>query len=118
MPIKIRVSSSRSGTAEEESITAPLPVLGLRFDFAITPKFFLKQNVDFFYFQYQNFQGSLFDAKIGLEYNVWKHLGFGIAYDYLRFELKAEGQDYPGIDMVGKIQFGLGGLLLYGKLYF
>ena len=64
MPIKIRVSSSHSGTAEEESITAPLPVLGLRFDFAITPKFFLKQNIDFFYLQYQNFQGSLLDAKI------------------------------------------------------
>jgi len=117
-PIKIRISSSNTGTAEEESITAPLPVFGLRFDFAITPKFFLKQNVDFFYLQYQNFQGSLFDAKIALEYNVWKHLGFGIAYDYLRIQVKAEGQNYPGIDMVGKLQFGLGGLLLYGKLYF
>jgi hypothetical protein len=118
MPIKIRVSSSHSGTAEEESITAPLPVLGLRFDFAITPKFFLKQNIDFFYLQYQNFQGSLLDAKIALEYNVWKYLGFGIAYDYLRIQVKAEGQDYPGIDMVGKLQFGVGGLLLYGKIYF
>jgi hypothetical protein len=117
-PIKIRLSSSRTGAAEEESITAPLPVLGLRFDFAITPKFFLKQNIDFFYLQYQNFQGSLVDAKIALEYNVWKHLGFGIAYDYLRIQVKAEGQNYPGIDMVGKLQFGLGGLLLYGKFYF
>ena len=117
-PIKIRISSSNTGTAEEETITAPLPVVGLRFDFAITPKFFLKQNIDFFYLQYQNFQGSLFDAKIALEYNVWKHLGFGIAYDYLRIQVKAEGQDYPGLDMAGKIEFGLGGLLLYGKFYF
>ena len=117
-PIKIKISSSASGAAEEESITAPLPVLGLRFDFAITPKFFLKQSIDVFYLQYQSFQGSFFDAKIALEYNVWKNLGFGIAYDYLRFQLKADGQDYPGIDMVGSLQFGLGGLLLYGKIYF
>ena len=118
MPIKIRVSSSQSGTAEEESITAPLPVVGLRFDFAITPKFFLKQSFDFFYFQYQNFQGSLYDAKVGLEYNIWKHVGVGVAYEYLRMEFKAEGQDYPSIDMVGKIQFNYGGLLLYGKFFF
>jgi hypothetical protein len=117
-PIKIRLSSSSSGAVEEESITAPLPVLGLRFDFAITPKLFLKQNIDVFYFQYENFQGGLFDAKVGLEYNIWKYVGVGIAYEYFRLQVKAESDNYPGIDMVGKIQFNYGGLLLYGKVYF
>ena len=118
MPIKFRFSSSSSGAAEEEAITAPLPVAGLRFDYAITPKFFLKQSIDVFYFQYQNFSGGLFDAKVGVEYNFWKYLGAGIAYEYLRMQFKAEGQDYPGIDMVGKFQFNYGGILLYGKLFF
>jgi hypothetical protein len=117
-PIKIRISSATTGTAEEEAFTAPLPVLGLAFAFAITPKFFLKQNADFFYLRYQNFEGSLFDAKIALEYNLWKHVGFGIAYDYLRLQVKAQGQDYPGLNMVGKFEFGVGGLMLYGKFYF
>jgi hypothetical protein len=117
-PIKIRVSSTSSGAAEEQSITAPLPVVGLRFDFAITPKFFLKESIDVFYFQYQNFSGGLFDAKVGLEYNIWKYVGVGVAYDYFRLQFKVDGNDYPGLDMVGKLQFNYGGILLYGKFYF
>jgi hypothetical protein len=118
MPIRIKLSSTSSGEASDEGITAPLPVAGLRFDFAITPKLFLKESLDVFYFQYQNFQGGLFDIKLGLEYNIWKHFGVGVAYDYFRLWFKAEGQDYPNINMVGKIQFNYGGILLYGKLFF
>ena len=118
MPIKFQVSSSSSGTTEQETITAPLPVVGVRFDYAITPKFFLKQSFDFFYLQYENFQGSLFDAKVGVEYNIWKYVGVGVAYDYFSVQVKAEGQNYPGVDMTGKIRLTYGGLLLYGKFYF
>jgi hypothetical protein len=118
MPIKFRVSSSTSGAAEEEVVTAPLPVAGLRFDFAITPKLFLKQSFDFFYVQYGNFQGSLYDVKVGVEYNIWKYVGVGVAYDFFRVQVKAEGGDYPGLDMAGRIQVNYGGLLLYGKFFF
>jgi hypothetical protein len=118
MPIRIKLSSTSSGETGDEGITAPLPVAGLRFDFAITPKFFLKESLDVFYFQYQNFSGGLFDVKVGLEYNIWKHFGVGVAYDYLRLQFKAEGQDYPYIDLVGKVQFNYGGIMLYGKLFF
>ena len=118
MPIKFRFSSSTSGVAEEEAITAPLPVVGVRFDFAITPKFFLKQSFDFFYLQYENFQGSLWDAKVGLEYNIWKYVGVGVAYDFFRVQVKADGQNYPGVDMTGKIEVSYSGLLLYGKFFF
>jgi hypothetical protein len=118
MPIRIKLSSTSSGETGDEGITAPLPVVGLRFDFAITPKLFLKESLDVFYFQYQNFSGDLFDAKVGLEYNIWKHFGVGVAYDYFRLQFKAEGQDYPYIDLVGKVQFNYGGILLYGKLFF
>ena len=118
MPIKFEISSSTSGKASQEAITAPLPVLGVRFDYAITPKFFIKQSLDFFYIQYENFQGSLYDAKIGIEYNIWKYVGVGVAYDYFHVQVKAEGQNYPGVDMTGKIQLTYGGLLLYGKFFF
>jgi hypothetical protein len=118
MPIRIKLSSTSSGETQDEGITAPLPVAGLHFDFAITPKFFLKQSIDVFYFQYQNFSGGLLDTRVGVEYNIWKHVGIGAAYEYFRLQVKAEGQDYPEINLVGKIQFNYGGLLLYGKFYF
>jgi hypothetical protein len=117
-PIKVRLSSARSGEAEEQSLTAPLPVLGVRFDYAIIPKLYLRTNIDGFYLQYGGFEGSLFDAKAVLEYNIWDHVGVGVGYDYFRANIRSEGSKYPGINLAGEIQVDYGGLLVYGKYFF
>lgn len=74
--------------------------------------------LDFFYLEYGDFHGSLLAAKVALEYNLWKYVGVGLAYDVFRLQVKGEGKDYPGIDLVGKQDISYGGLLLYGKFYF
>ena len=82
-PIKFRISStSLGGRGGVESSPPPCPFLGVRLDYAITPKLFIKQSVDFFYIEYKQFTGRLLDLKIGLEYNIWKHFGLGLAYNY------------------------------------
>jgi len=40
-----------------ESITAPLPLIGLRVDVAITPKWFLRSSYDWFYLEFGDFRG-------------------------------------------------------------
>ena len=103
----------------EEDFVAPLPVFNLRGDFAITPKLFFKLNLDFFYIEYDKFTGGVTDARLAVEYNIWKHLGIGLSYDTFDASLEAEeGTDYPGIDWVGKIELEHSGLLLYAKIYF
>ncbi len=116
-PIEFGADADKIGS-EDEDITAPLPVLGLNVDFALTPKLFIKQNIEFFYFEINDFIGTLTSANVALEYNAWKHLGLGIGYDIFRFRIESQGEDYPGIDFTGKIEFGYSGLLLYGKIYF
>jgi len=66
---------------EESSSTAPLPFLEGHIDYAITPKLFTKQSLDLFYLEYKRFKGHLLDARIGLEYNIWKHFGLGSAFN-------------------------------------
>ncbi len=117
MPIEFGISAA-GGAAQEESITAPLPVVGLRFDYAITPKLFLRQGVEFFYLEYQDFKGHMMNSSIRLEYNAWKHVGLGIGYDAFRLRIEARGEDYPEIDLNGSIEFEYAGILLYGKVYF
>lgn len=114
-PIKFRISSTRSAAVEEESVTAPLPFLGVRLDYAITPKLFIKQSVDFFYMEYNQFKGRLLDAKIGIEYNIWKHFGLGLAYNFFYMDVESDGGT---VDWKGSINFGFSGLMLYGKLMF
>lgn len=116
-PIDAGIRAAGGGT-EEESITAPLPVVGMSFDFAITPKLFLKQSLEVFYLEIGDFKGSINTFTIACEYNFWKNVGFGIGYDMFDLKIEANGSDYPNIDFIGKVEFQYSGLLLYTKIYF
>ena len=62
MPVAFKIDAFGAFEGHErESITAPLPVLGLRADFAITPKLFLKYHLDFFYLEIDQFEGAVTD---------------------------------------------------------
>ena len=117
MPIEFKISEGNLGNVQE-SFTAPLPVVGVRFDFAVTPKFFLRQNLDLLYLEIGNFRGAILDLGLGAEYKIWKHFGVGAEYDAFRIGVEAEDEDYPLIDFIGKINFSYNALLLYGKVYF
>ena len=113
------ISSSGPFTGSEaESITAPLPVIGLRADIAIAPKVFLKNSLDLFYYKNNNFKGSFLDLKVVLEWNAFERIGFGIGAESLRLDLEANGSDFLNIDLNGSLKLENLGLLFYGKLYF
>lgn len=120
MPIETEIRDTSTGQQfVAEDFVAPLPVFNLRGDFAVSPKLFIKLNLDFFYIEYDKFTGGLTDARLAVEYNIWKHFGIGLSYDTFDASLEAEeGTDYPGIDWVGKIELEHSGLLLYAKIYF
>ena len=119
MPIDFQIDASGGFEGHErESITAPLPVLGLRADFAITPKLFLNYSFDFFFLEYDQFKGSVTSADLALEYKAFKYIGFGISLDSFKLHIEAEGEDYPNIDFNGAFDFGYFGLMAYCKVYF
>ena len=66
----------------------------------------------------EQFKGSLYNASAAVEYKPWKHVGIGLGVDTLRVKVEADGQDYPGIDFKGKVEFTYFGLQLYAKLFF
>ncbi len=119
MPIKLEIAvTGLGGTSKELDFTAPLPVVGLRGDFAITPRLFLRMNLDFFYLSYQNFRGALVDTGIALDYNLWKNFGIGVGLENYRLALEAEGEDYPGIDLEGVVKMQFVGVQLYLRYFF
>ena len=67
-----------------------------------------------------DFKGSLVDANIGLEYRLWKHVGFGLGYNFTGLHADAESanSDYPGANFQGAVDVRFSGLLFYGKLSF
>jgi hypothetical protein len=48
-----------------------------------------------------------------VEYNPWQHVGIGLGFDTFSAQLEAEGEDWPGIDFKGNVDFNYAGLQLY-----
>ena len=119
MPIKFSMSAEGLGSGEGEfKFTAPLPALGLRGDFAITPRWMLRTNLDVFYLKYQSFEGGLVDTRIAVEYNPWEHFGFGLGFENFRVQLKAKGDDYPAVSFQGDVKSQFMGVQLYARYFF
>ncbi len=101
---------------ETADFIAPLPTIGVRADIALTDKWFLRLGTGVFYLEYENFSGSLVNTRAAIEYNPWRHVGFGLGFDAMRLKLEAEDEDYPAIDFNGKIGFEYTGVQLYMKI--
>ena len=123
MPIEFGLTFTEGGVTRGsvfESVTAPLPVLGLGFDFAITPKWFIRQQLEVFYLEIDSFEGGITSLTAALEYFPWKHVGFGLGADAFSVNIEATQEtDYPGLgDFVGTLDFSYIGAQLYIKLVF
>jgi hypothetical protein len=114
-PAKFRISASNAGVREESSSTSPLPFLTSHIDYALTPKLFLKQSFELFYLEYKDFKGRLLDARIGLEYNLWKHFGLGLAFNIFSLHVEDKGD---ASNLKGSIDLAFSGLMLYGKVMY
>ena len=101
-----------------EDITAPLPVVGVGFEFAITPQWFIRQQLDLFYLAIGDFEGGIAHNSLALEWLPWKHVGFGLGVDNMRVKVEAKGSDYPGVDFVGNVEFSYFGAQLYVKFFY
>jgi len=119
MPIDLGLTVS--GLVDERgsaNFTAPLPVLGLRMDVLLAPRWLFRSGFQVFYAKYENFTGSVIDVNAAVEYNPWKHVGIGLGFDTLNVSLDAEDEDWPGVDFNGKVDFKYAGMQLYLKYFF
>jgi len=119
MPIEVGLSVSglvnERGTAK---FTAPLPVVGFGMDIAISPRWFIRTGTEAFYVEYENFTGSIVKANAAVEFKPWKHVGLGLGFDTLTVNIKADEEDWPEIDLNGKVQFKYTGLQAYITLFY
>lgn len=117
MPVGFFIASG--GESENNtSFTAPLPVAGIRTRYSITPKFTLRQNLHLFYLKTGNYKGSLTDINIRLDYNPWKHFGFGLGYNSYHLNIISKYDDFPLMDFAGTISMDYTGILFFVKCSF
>ena len=120
MPISFGFSAT--GFVDEQgdqAFTAPLPVLSLKIDMLIAPKWYFRNGAQLFYVEYEGIVGSVTNLRSGIEYNPWKHFGLGMGVESMRLNLEGNGQLlYPDNDLEGTVEFNYIGLHFYGRVYF
>ena len=123
VPLRYELDIETTGgntVVEGADTTLPLPALALRGEFRLVNRLFLNAAVEGMYLELNDFQGSLLDLNVGVEYRPWKHLGVGLGYNFMGVNVEGTGSnsDYPGVDFVGEVDVRFSGLFLYGKLSF
>jgi len=120
LPIELGVANRTSGESTKTDITAPLPVVGISFDFAVSPKWMLRQSLKIFYLKLGDFTGGIVDTTFAVEWNVWKNWGFGAALNAFRLAIKSESddEDVPGVDFIGDLKLDYTGVMLYTRYRF
>lgn len=73
--------STASFQNQSESVTAPLPVLGLHGDWAAMDHLYLDLSGQVFKFSYQGIDGNWSDIWVGMTWMFNEHFGIGVAYD-------------------------------------
>ena len=114
----VNVNSTIVGTTDGVSFVAPLPNIGLYSSFVLSSKVLLRQSINLFYIKKGTFKGSLTELNMSLEYNAFKHVGFGLGINSFNLNFENKNQDYPNIDFKGQFGYKLSGVLLYVKGYF
>ncbi|HWH49181.1 MAG TPA: hypothetical protein VN664_15370 [Burkholderiales bacterium] len=115
--VKFKVDSPPT-LFEDESFTAPLPVVGLRGEVIVTERWRLKGSADAFYLEYDQFTGLLADTSLAVEYLPFKHAAFGLAVNNIRMNVESDGDNAEGTDLNGELKFNFVGLLMYARYLF
>ncbi len=113
MDMKSSIAVTGLGVSDSAELLAPLPVFGLRGTWAITPKLFLKGNLDVFAISIDDTSGRFTDALLALEYNASEHIGVGIGYNRVYMNIEADGEKFDG-----EAGAGFGAVMVYGKLFY
>lgn len=114
MKVDFELKANSEGKIEDSEYIIPLPVLGLRGNFALTPRWFLRQSIDVFYLNIGEYTGRWIDLNVALDYNFWKYAGVGLGYNFVSMDISKDKSDA----FLNQIDMSYGGLLLYAKLYF
>lgn len=110
----VAVSDAARGTAESRQLTAPLPVFGLRGEYAFGERFTLRGAAEVFAIDTGGVDGRLHDSYVGIDYSFGKRFALGVAYNDVSMKVSADERD----GFHGLLDAGYSGALFYFKVDF
>lgn len=82
------------------SVQAPLPNIGAWYGYAFTNRWLAHARLDWFSASVDEYSGSLTNAVVGIGWQPWPHVGFGLDYNYFNVDVDVESSSWIGsVDM-------------------
>ena len=89
------VRASAGGKADSAktggSITAPVPLLGIYFDWEMWRNIYLRGQLQALFLSYQQYSGGVRDRRLMVEWYPWRDYGFGAGWHYVGLDIKRNG---------------------------
>jgi opacity protein-like surface antigen len=91
-------SSSLGGAAKREArdALAPLPTIGLYGTYAISPAFGLRARADLLSFSYGDYDGSLTNVELSVDWRFSPNFSVGAGYRYVDYKLDVTSSSWKG----------------------
>jgi len=97
-------------TTKQSSVPVPLPVLGVRGDWAVSDHVYLDGSVQVFKLSYQGIDGNWSDLRAGAAWMFNHHFGLGIGYDRFATHIDLNKGSFNG-----RLNVGYSGVLIYAR---
>jgi hypothetical protein len=110
---RITLSEPTLGSYSSEGLTAPLPVVGFRSDYAFGKRWTLRGAYQWFGITTGDYSGHLTDTYLGVDYGFGKRFAVGVAYDNVSMSVEADKTHVKG-----RLDWGYDGWLVYFKTDF
>ena len=87
------------GTAyarESVSVSAPLPNIGIWYNYSISDRWALTSRLDFFSANVGRYDGTMLNLSVGVNYQVARNFGLGLNYNHFDLAVNVDDTDWRG----------------------
>ncbi len=110
---EILVNGVPSAARRSVSVEAPLPNIGAWYKYSISPRWALRARLDLFSADISDYDGLLLNASLGLNFQVFEHVGLGLSYNYFELDVSVDKSDWRG-----NVETIYDGVYVYASVYY
>lgn len=90
------IAAESIAQSSSSSVTAPLPVFGLRGRYDISEHWSFRGSAEVFAIEYGDYTGSLYDIYAGVDYQLFEHVALGVGFNSVQLDVGVTKQNFSG----------------------
>ncbi len=110
---EIRINGTPASARRAVSVDAPLPNIGVWYDYSISPRWAFRSRFDLLSANIGDYDGVMVNVALGLNFQAFEHVGFGLNYNYFELDVGIDKSNWRG-----NIETTYDGIFAYVSFYY